>query len=89
MSVFCLRTWTYSESDSPSLATGLGGNAPGIGPSPFHPEPGLPSLVWAFPVFGRDVLISVESELFTSSSFVANVSPGAVLCLGLDLPFRS
>ena len=92
-------TTTYSESDSPSLALGVGGKAPGIGGAAyggcapcFHPDTGLPP----FPgcgrsdVFGREAYLNSEARgLVGFSSFVglgAKVSPRAVRCRGLDLP---
>ena len=96
--LFLGSTTTYSESDSPSLAMGVGGNAPGIWgveyegwDSSFRPDVGLTLLGCASDVVGRDVRVNSEaSGLVGLSALVGlevKVSPSAERCRGLDLPF--
>ena len=96
--LFLGSTTTYSESDSPSLAMGVGGNAPGIWgveyegwDSSFRPDVGLTLLGCASDVVSREVRVNSEaSGLVGLSAFVGlevKVSPRAVRCRGLDLPF--
>lgn len=82
-----LETTTYSDSDSPSLAPGVGGSAPGIGAE--NPSCARPSLVCGRPVFGREFLNSFASGLVglvVACSPSLNVSPSGALDRGLDLP---
>ena len=98
--LFLGSTTTYSESDSPSLAMGVGGNAPGIcgveyegwaSASSFRPDVGLTLLGCASDVVSREVRVNSEaSGLVGLSAFVGlevKVSPRAARCRGLDLPF--
>jgi hypothetical protein len=100
LALLCRSTSTYSgsdserDSDSPSLAPGVGGNLPGIGGTwsklscALRPVCGLPSRVFGrLAVCGRegDLAVSVSGEVCCSRFACAKVSPRGIRGRGRGL----